>query len=470
MITELFSGLSQDFGRLLDNADDYNVIIEIGDGPNVKKFQAHSVVLRARSPYFHTALSSDWLRRENGYIVFKQLGVSSTIFSAIIKYMYNGTMLLDDDTDIFELLAAADQFSLHELLSHIQSHLILKRSDWIRQNLVKILHLSLKHKTYQDLYNFCNRLIVEDARSLFEAKDFTSIHEDVLVSVLQRDDLGLNEAEIWDKVIKWGITNTKNITASDVSSWRKEDFSALQKTINRLIPLIRLFQMTPTDYCHKVRPYKKLLSKNLQDDLLHYYLANDTPKSSTILPPRIAPIQIDSVMIGPQHTALIARWIDNESTIKQGVQYHFSLLFRASRDGYSINPLKQKCSDKGPVVIVLKVRDSGKLIGGYNSIGWKTEKLSSGQGTSDSFVFTLGDGRSPDGAKIARVTSSAAIDKDVDDLAWHGPRFGKGPDLWVRMNSDQSGEARKDTYESSIMDTEGRFRWTDCEIFSVVKK
>ncbi|CAG8448253.1 17064_t:CDS:2 [Gigaspora rosea] len=369
MITELFSGLSQDFGRLLDNADDYNVIIEIGDGPNVKKFQAHSVVLRARSPYFHTALTSDWSKRENGYIVFKQLGVSSTIFSAIIKYMYNGTMLLDDDTDIFELLAAADQFSLHELLS-----------------------------------------------------------------------------------------------------WRKEDFSALQKTINRLIPLIRLFQMTPADYCHKVRPYKRLLSKNLQEDLLHYYLANDTPKSSTILPPRIAPIQIDSVMIGPQHTALIARWIDNESTIKQGVKYHFSLLFRASRDGYSINPLKQKCSDKGPVVIVLKVRDSGKLIGGYNSIGWKTEKLGSGEGTNDSFVFTLGDGRSPDAAKIARVTSSAAIDKDVDDLAWHGPRFGKGPDLWVRMNSDQSGEARKDTYESSIMDTEGRFRWTDCEIFSVVKK
>ncbi|CAG8508335.1 3095_t:CDS:2 [Cetraspora pellucida] len=366
MISELFSGLSQDFGRLLDNADDYNVIIEIGDGPNVKKFQAHSVVLRARSSYFHTALSSDWSRRENGYIVFKQLGVSPAIFSAII----NGTMSLDDnDTDIFELLAAADQFSLHELLS-----------------------------------------------------------------------------------------------------WRKEDFSALQKTINRLIPLIRLFQMTPADYCHKVRPYKRLLSKNLQEDLLHYYLANDTPKSTTVLPPRVAPIQIDSVLIGPQHTALIARWIDNESVIKQGSKYNFLLLFRASRDGYSINALKQKCADKGPVMLVLKIHDSGRLIGGYNSIGWKTEKIGPGQGASDSFVFTLGDGRSPDGAKIARMISTAASDKDIDDLAWNGPRFGKGPDLWVCMNNDQSGEARKVTYESSITETEGRFRWIDCEIFSVVKK
>ncbi|CAG8819656.1 4442_t:CDS:2, partial [Racocetra fulgida] len=146
-----------------------------------------------------------------------------------------------------------------------------------------------------------------------------------------------------------------------------------------------------------------------------------------------APILIDSTLIGPQHTALIARWIDNESVIKQGVQYNFLLLFRASRDGYSVNALKQRCADKGPVILVLKLHDSGKLIGGYNSIGWKTEKIGPGKG----------DGRSPDGAKIARMTSDAASDKDIDDLAWNGPRFGKGPDLWVCMNSDQSGEARK---------------------------
>jgi hypothetical protein len=85
MASELFSGLSQDFSRLLKDADDYNAIIEIGEGPNMKRFHAHSVILRARSPYFHSALSSEWSRNENGYIVFKQLGVSPTIFKVIIK-------------------------------------------------------------------------------------------------------------------------------------------------------------------------------------------------------------------------------------------------------------------------------------------------------------------------------------------------------------------------------------------------
>ncbi|CAG8636296.1 4242_t:CDS:2, partial [Funneliformis mosseae] len=129
----------------------------------------------------------------------------------------------------------------------------------------------------------------------------------------------------------------------------------------------------PADYCHNVRPYKQLLPKNLQEDLLCYYLANDQPKSAIILPPRVSPIKIDSTIIGPQHTALIARWLDNE-----------------------------------PI--------------------------------------------------------------EIDDLVWLGPKFGKGPDLWVRMNTDKSGEARKDTYESNVLEVEGRFRWIECEIFSIMKK
>ncbi|CAI2170581.1 11051_t:CDS:2 [Funneliformis geosporum] len=304
MISELFTGLSKDFSRLLKDADDYNVIIEIGEGPNIKKFRAHSVILRARSLYFHSALSSEYSRKENGCIIFKQPGVSPSIFDMII--------------------------------------------------------------------NYCNKLITEDARILFEAKDFNSVDEDVLVSVLQRDDLGLQEIEIWNKVIQWGKANTSKLK-ENVSNWKKEDFMYLERTMHRIIPLLRLFQMSPADYCHNVRPYKQILPKNLQEDLLCYYLANDQPKSTIILPPRVSPIKIDSTIIGPQHTALIARWLDNE-----------------------------------PI--------------------------------------------------------------EIDDLVWLGPKFGKGPDLWVRMNTDKSGEARKDTYESNVLEVEGRFRWIECEIFSIMKK
>ncbi|CAI2173476.1 12791_t:CDS:2, partial [Funneliformis geosporum] len=462
--------LSKDFSRLLKDADDYNVIIEIGEGPNIKKFRAHSVILRARSLYFHSALSSEYSRKENGCIIFKQPGVSPSIFDMIIKYIYGGTIILDErqGNDLFEILAAADQFLLHELLEHVQDHLIRNKPDWIRRNLVKILHSAIKQKSYQDLQSYCNKLITEDARILFEAKDFNSVDEDVLVSVLQRDDLGLQEIEIWNKVIQWGKANTSKLK-ENVSNWKKEDFMYLERTMHRIIPLLRLFQMSPADYCHNVRPYKQILPKNLQEDLLCYYLANDQPKSTIILPPRVSPIKIDSTIIGPQHTALIARWLDNEPIVKQGIQYNFTLLFRASRDGYSIKALRQQCACKGPVILVLRVSESGQLIGGYNPIGWKSMKLGQGQGTKDSFVFSLGDGTSPYDARIARIAGNKR-DKEIDDLVWLGPKFGKGPDLWVRMNTDKSGEARKDTYESNVLEVEGRFRWIECEIFSIMKK
>ncbi|CAB4405555.1 unnamed protein product [Rhizophagus irregularis] len=287
-----------------------------------------------------------------------------SIFRILIKYIYSGTIILDEHqgNDLFEILAAADQFLLYELLEYLQDYIIQNRTDWIKRNL-----------------------------------------------------------------------------------------------------------MSPADYCHKVRPYKQLFPKNLQEDLLCYYLANDQPKSANILPPRVSPIKIDSTIIGPQHTALIARWLDNEPTIRHGIQYNFTLLFRASRDGYSINALKQQCACKGPTILVLKLRDSGQLIGGYNPIGWKSVKFGRGRGTKESFIFTLGDGTSPYDARISRIAYDNC-DTEIDDLIWIGPKFGKGPDLWVRMNADQSGEARKGTYESSILETEGRFRWIECEIFSLMKK
>ena len=52
------SGLSKDLFSRLNDADDFDVIIRIGEDQNVKEFYAHSVILRARSPYFKSALST----------------------------------------------------------------------------------------------------------------------------------------------------------------------------------------------------------------------------------------------------------------------------------------------------------------------------------------------------------------------------------------------------------------------------
>jgi hypothetical protein len=78
--------LSQDLSLMLNDADDHNVIIQVGENHNMKEFRAHSSILRARSPYFKSALSTKWNNTKNNMIEFKKPNIKPTVFEIILKY------------------------------------------------------------------------------------------------------------------------------------------------------------------------------------------------------------------------------------------------------------------------------------------------------------------------------------------------------------------------------------------------
>ena len=79
------SGLSKDFSLILNEADDFNVIIQVGENQNTKEFHVHSVILRARSPYFKNALSSNWVTKKDNMIMFSKPNFTPTTFDMILK-------------------------------------------------------------------------------------------------------------------------------------------------------------------------------------------------------------------------------------------------------------------------------------------------------------------------------------------------------------------------------------------------
>ena len=85
MTLQLHSNLSKDLSLILDDADDYNVIIQVGENENTKDFYAHSVILRARSPYFKGALSSCWITKKNDMIMFSKPNITPPVFDMILK-------------------------------------------------------------------------------------------------------------------------------------------------------------------------------------------------------------------------------------------------------------------------------------------------------------------------------------------------------------------------------------------------
>jgi hypothetical protein len=85
MTSFFHSNLSKDFSLLLEESDDYDVIIQVGETDNTKEFQAHSVILRARSPYFKSALSNKWITKKDGMILFNKPNISPIVFELILK-------------------------------------------------------------------------------------------------------------------------------------------------------------------------------------------------------------------------------------------------------------------------------------------------------------------------------------------------------------------------------------------------
>ncbi len=83
------SDLYQDFLNLLENSENYDVKIKVGKAPNVKEFDAHSIILSARSTYFQKEFLKYWSNnREDSedIITFKNLtNISPLTFEILLK-------------------------------------------------------------------------------------------------------------------------------------------------------------------------------------------------------------------------------------------------------------------------------------------------------------------------------------------------------------------------------------------------
>jgi len=77
--------LSKEYLKFLETGEFFDTEILIGKEPNTKSFRLHSLILKIRSPYFRTALSSDWIMIENGVIKFQKPNISVEVFDIIIR-------------------------------------------------------------------------------------------------------------------------------------------------------------------------------------------------------------------------------------------------------------------------------------------------------------------------------------------------------------------------------------------------
>ncbi|GBC45902.1 uncharacterized protein OCT59_005466 [Rhizophagus irregularis] len=495
MKTDLFSVLSRDLNELFNDHEEQNVVIQVGDEVNYKEFYAHSIILRARCKYFKSGLSCDWVKREGNRIIFKKPNITPEVFEVILKYIYSATISYEkyDVMHLLDVLVAADELLLSEMAESIQEYLLNHKADWLQKNFTTLWRKSREFDWCGKVQECCQSIVCNEPHCLFESPEFLTLEENLVIAFLKLDNLIMEEIEIWNYLLKWGKAQIPpkedgSPAIDDCErNWSEKDIKALGEALKGCIPHIRWFHIEPSELFNKIWPLKEIFPQDLLEEIFRHHFTPNLPiDSSTFVyykPQR--PLPFESTILQQHHIAKLANWIDR----KEGdnlytyftMPYNFKLLVRGSRDGFGSGTFHDKCDSKGASIVVMRIRGTNEILGGYNPVHWMT-----GNGhltTEDSFIFNLGrtppdnnveEGLSPytwynlNGVKISRPRRPEYAVRIKDRTC--GPCFGD-KDLWMtsNFNEDENCSAVKDDYDFEITSTE-KFAVDEYEVFQVLKK
>ncbi|GES99117.1 carbohydrate-binding module family 13 protein [Rhizophagus clarus] len=282
---------------------------------------------------------------------------------------------------------------------------------------------------------------------------------------LSDDNIQMDEIEVWKHVLKWGLAQNPELP-SDPTNFSKEDFNILRNCLQHCIPYIKFYNLTSDEFSDEILPYKKILPKELYKDLLKYFLnpKNQTDKKSK---PRMITkeINIDSKIITHQHAELILKWIDRlEITDEIKNMYKFKLLLRGTRDGFTTKQFHEICDNQSHTVTIIKVKEGGEILGGYNPIAWKSDEYNeiceeSYNDTKDSFIFSF---MNVENYILSRVKNNRFAILNHRNF---GPSFGDGDLILL----EDCGNCSNNDYEKHIRKTTDDFSVEEYEVFQVIK-
>ncbi len=322
--------------------------------------------------------------------------------------MYNGTIDIDnlDKNEILELLEACDELCFDELTEDLQNFLI-REEKWIQQNLIHTHKISSKHQLFNLLQDYCNKMICENPEIVLNSNNIATIEKSMIVSILKRDDLEMDEIDIWNYIIQWGSGQNKELRNKNISEWKKDNFKKLKYVLDDIIPLIRFNEISRENFYDKVNPYKKIFDKNTYEKLLQYYF---TEKWQPELPfqkgPRIG--KGKGGLLNVKTKSLISSWINQENNNYNinNMPYNFELIYCGSQDGYARSIFEQKCYNIEQTIVMMKIKETGELVGGYNPVCWNLKEKSPNSfyyiETDKSFIFKI-DENQPDDSVLSKV-------------------------------------------------------------------
>src|SRR5205085_2101627 len=105
---------------------------------------------------------------------------------------------------------------------------------------------------------------------------------------------------------------------------------------------------------------------------------------------------------------LISGWIDLKKYFykEDELPYEFQLILQGTKDGFSRSIFEQKCYNIEQTLVVMKIKETEELVGGYNPVCWNKKEKSPNDyypiETDKSFIFKI-DENQLDNSILSRV-------------------------------------------------------------------
>ncbi|GBB89605.1 hypothetical protein RclHR1_16340001 [Rhizophagus clarus] len=252
-----------------------------------------------------------------------------------------------------------------------------------------IYRTSFQSNSLLKLQQYCTNFIDNSPEKIFKSLDFTSPPENLLVSLIKRDDLQMREIEIWEHVLKWGLERNLALLSDPVTCEPKD---------NILLPRYR----------------------NI-DEI------------------------VDTKIVNLNIVSLVSRWIDkidinNKFAYARELYlpYEFRLLLRGSSDGFTPKKFHELCDDELCTVTFIKIKGTEEIIGEYNPLKWESSNVGVREGkfgeTKDSFIFSF---KSKNHFKAPILSHVNNIKEALFYHAECGPTFGNSDiNIIVKENDD----------------------------------
>ncbi|GBC00017.1 hypothetical protein RclHR1_03710001 [Rhizophagus clarus] len=207
-------------------------------------------ILCYRSPYLRRILTSNKKNKGNDLVHIKLPNILPEIFQIILDFS-----------------------RCKRALSSRTSRLFTK--IFIIQNFGFTQQISSKFNNLVKLQEFCINLMVQSPEKILSSFNFTSLSEKSLISLIKRDGLQMKEVEVWEHVLKWGLAQNPNLIPDPIT-WSDDDFKKMENTLQHCLPLIRFFSLPSKEFLQSVRPYQKLLNRQLYEDIINSYMDPDS--------------------------------------------------------------------------------------------------------------------------------------------------------------------------------------------------